>query len=85
MANTISFHRIAAALALAAAVGLSACNQSKADKAADDVAAMRALMEKQEAEKKAAAEKAEAENRKRFAELKAQAASDAKAMGLNSH
>ena len=63
-------------LAIALASSLAACGQSKADKVADDVAAMRALAEKQEAERQAAKE----QEKKDFAELKAQAASDAKAM-----
>jgi uncharacterized lipoprotein YehR (DUF1307 family) len=65
------------------AVALAACGQSKADKTAEDVAAMRALMEQEAAAKKAAADKAEAENKAQFAEMKAQAASDAKKLGFS--
>ena len=39
-------------------------------------------MEKEAAEKKAAADKEAAENKARFAQLKAQAASDAKSLGF---
>ena len=75
-------HGITAPLAIAClAVALCACGQSKADKEAADVAAMRALMEKEAAAKKAAEEQAEADNKKQLAALKAQAASDAKTMG----
>ncbi len=72
---------VAMILSCSLAVSLTACGQSKADKEAADVAAMRALMEKEAAEKKAAADKAEAENKQAMAKLKAQAASDAKSLG----
>ena len=56
----------------------SGARSSKADKAADDVAALRALAEKQEAEKK----KAEADDKARMAELRRKAEESAKKMGV---
>jgi len=60
------------------AAACAACG--KGDKTADDVAAMRALLEKQDAEKRAADDKAKADNLAAMAKLKAQAASDAKSL-----
>ena len=77
--NQLAYRLTALVIACAMATLGAAC--SKADKTADDVAAMRALMERQDAEKRATEEKAKAENLAAMAKLKAQAASDAKALG----
>lgn len=63
--------RAAAIIAVSIACLLASACTSKEDKAAADVAAIRAMLEKQEAEKKAAAIAAEAEQKAYLARLKA--------------